>query len=285
MEQHGRIEKNPLKSVQKAQTNGRQVRMRRAFTDDEMKRLLKVAGARRVVYLIALYTGLRRAELSKLTRTDLHLEAEQPFVSVRASMTKNHKQATIALHPDLVPELRVVLKHLPANEPRLLAHLIPGMAAFKKDLKAAGVEFMNAQGQRADFHSLRHTLATNLARAGTAPRVAMEIMRHSDIKLTTKTYTDAGLLPVSDAVIKLPSLVESEFTRTQICTQSLSRGGHALSVQGNKKAKNHSLETTEAQPLAPPETAPVRTRQEKEKGAPSRTRTYNQLIKSQLLYH
>jgi integrase len=49
-----------------------------------------------------------------------------------------------------------------------------------------GIEFINAKGYRADFHSLRHTLATNLARAGTAPRVAMEIMRHSDMRLTSK---------------------------------------------------------------------------------------------------
>jgi hypothetical protein len=31
--------------------------------------------------------------------------------------------------------------------------------------------------------------------AGTAPRAAMEIMRHSAMRLTSKTYTDAGLLP------------------------------------------------------------------------------------------
>jgi hypothetical protein len=39
----------------------------------------------------------------------------------------------------------------------------------------------------------------------------MEAMRHSDIRLTTKTYTDTGLLPVSDAVVKLLS-----FTRPQL---------------------------------------------------------------------
>jgi integrase len=113
MERHERIEKNPLKRVQKVQTNGRQVRLRRAFTDDEMKRLLKVAGTRKVVYLMAIYTGLRRGELSKLLRTDLHLDAAQPFINVRASTTKNHKQAILALHPDLVPELNSVLASLP----------------------------------------------------------------------------------------------------------------------------------------------------------------------------
>ena len=44
MEKHERIAKNPLKNVQKVQTNGKQVRPRRAFTDDEMRRLLNVAG-------------------------------------------------------------------------------------------------------------------------------------------------------------------------------------------------------------------------------------------------
>jgi integrase len=89
---------------------------------------------------------------------------------------------------------------------------MPTIKRFKADRKAAGIEFVNPTGHRADFHSLRHTLATNLARAGTAPRVAMEIMRHSDMRLTAKTYTDAGLLPVADAVLELPYLSS---TKTQ----------------------------------------------------------------------
>ena len=77
-----------------------------------MTRLLKVAGTRKVIYLMAVYTGLRRGELSKLLRTDLHLEAAQPFISFRASATKNHKQEIIALHTDLVSELETVLANL-----------------------------------------------------------------------------------------------------------------------------------------------------------------------------
>jgi len=86
--------------------------LRRALTNDEMTRLLKVAGTRKVIYLMAVYTGLRRGELSKLLRTDLHLEAAQPFISFRASATKNHKQEIIALHTDLVSELETVLANL-----------------------------------------------------------------------------------------------------------------------------------------------------------------------------
>ncbi len=73
------------------------------------------------------------------------------------------------------------------------------------------------EGRRADFHSLRHTRATNLARRNIAPRVAMEILRHSDIRLTMNRYTDASLLPVADAIGKLPSFATSDtaFSNTQ----------------------------------------------------------------------
>ena len=58
----------------------------------------------------------------------------------------------------------------------------------------------------------------------------MEIMRHSDMRLTAKTYTDAGLLPVVDAVLKLPFLGKREDTSTQIGTQDLFREGRDLST-------------------------------------------------------
>jgi integrase len=195
-----------------------------------MQRLLKVAGKRKVVYLCAVYTGLRRSELAALERPDLHLDGGKSFVNVRASTTKNRQQAVIALHPELVTELRTHVAKLPVGTLRIFASVMPTMKRFKADLMAAGIEFINAKGYRADFHSLRHTLTTNLARAGTAPRVAMEIMRHSDMRLTLKTYTDAGLLPVADAVLKLPYLANPKAPSTQIGTQDLFREGHDLSA-------------------------------------------------------
>jgi integrase len=165
MEKHERIAKNPLKYVQKVHKNGKQVRPRRAFTDDEMYRLLAIAGPRKVLYVTAALTGLRRSELSQLERSDIHFEAEKPFLNVRASTTKNYKQAVIALHPDVTAELGLLIKSLPSSETNVFAHLMPSMDRFRADLKAAGIEFINDKGLRSDFHSLRYTLATNLARA------------------------------------------------------------------------------------------------------------------------
>ncbi len=205
MKRHNRIACNPLETIQKIQTNGTQIRPRRALTDGEMHRLLAVSGSRRVIYLTAVYTGLRRSELMSLERTDLHLEAEKPFITVPASATKNHKQVVLALHPDLIPELSQRLEKLPSLEQKIFADLMPTMDLFRADLKAAQIDFIDARGRRVDFHSLRHTLATNLARSGVAPRIAMEIMRHSDMRLTMITYMDTELLPTTDAIVSLPS--------------------------------------------------------------------------------
>jgi len=50
------------------------------------------------------------------------------------------------------------------------------------------------------------TFGTNLTLSGAAPRVVMELMRHSDIKLTMKISTDAGRLPLTESVNLLPPI-------------------------------------------------------------------------------
>ena len=65
-------------------------------------------------------------------------------------------------------------------------------------------------GKVFDFHGLRHTFLTNLARSGVHPRIMQAMARHSDPKLTLGRYTRIrrsanrvtrlGLLPdLSDA--------------------------------------------------------------------------------------
>ena len=137
-------------------------------------------------------------------------------------------------------------------------------AAFDRQ-RRAGIEFIDAKGRRADFHSLRHTLGTNLALAGTAPRVAMEAMRHSDIRLTTKTYTDTGLLPVSDAVAKLPSFLGSPEKDSQIDSQTLFRDGQALSIPVVKSTNGSKRKANANQELTGVVSGPVTTGQDSKK--------------------
>ena len=215
--EHERVLTNPLTVVGKAETRGKERRKRRALTADEMRRLLNVAGPRKVIYLLAVFTGLRRAEIGELRKGDFHLYGDNPYVRARAATTKNHKEATLWLHPEVVDELRKVIPKAAApDEPAF--ECVPPMEQFRVDLMAARIPFEDEDGRRADFHALRHTLATNLTLAGVSPRVAMEFMRHSDLRLTHKTYTDASLLPLAEAVEKLPRFTKDD---TQIRTQSL----------------------------------------------------------------
>jgi len=277
MERNERIARNPIKHVQKVAPSTNRRRPRRAFADDEMARLLAVAGPRRVVYLAAVFTGLRRGELSAVERDDLHLEAEKPFVHARASTTKNGKDAVIALHPDVLPELRALLVSLPSRTKLVFADRMPTMDQFRADLKAAGIPFINEKGLRADFHSLRHTLGTNLLRKGTALRVAMEAMRHSDVRLTTKTYADAALLPVADAVLDLPSLVPQPKggakADTQIDTQNLFPEDPSPSTLVTSLEADEASEVSVDQGQTKAVTAQVMTCQENGKGGQNRIRT------------
>ncbi len=59
---------------------------------------------------------------------------------------------------------------------------------------------------RVDFHSLRHTFGTALAKAGVAPKVAMDLMRHSDINLTMRLYSHTVLTDRASALATVPSL-------------------------------------------------------------------------------
>ena len=210
MQRAGRLDQNPVQSVRKVKTAGQEVVKRRALTNNEVRRLLEVAGPRKAVYLIAVNTGLRRAELAALQKGDCFLYGDNPYLKVRASTTKNNKAATIWLNEEVAAELKTLVAAR-ADLDEAVFEAIPDMDQFRKDLAAAGIPF-EVQGRRADFHALRHTLATNLACCGVLPRVAMEFMRHSEMRLTNKTYTDVAHLSLAEAADMLPKFTTGKGT-------------------------------------------------------------------------
>ena len=241
--------------------------------------------------MTAVFTGLRRGELAALEWDDVDLDAERPFLKARASTTKNHKEAVIGLHQDVAAELRLIRPRRPAPKKGIFEGLMPRIKRFKADLKKANVNYINARGQRADFHSLRYTLATNLALAGTPPRVAMEIMRRSDMRLTAKTYTDAGLLAVWDKVANLPSFStghpvkdsQIDSQNSQIDSQNLVRTSPSLSVPGRKIANLSEMQLADKQHSTSDMSGPVTTSQENvewsgRQDSNSKPTPYNQVL-------
>lgn len=200
---NGFLGENPIAKVKRIPVRGRHAFERRALSGQEIKKLLSAAPeSRRVVYVVALTTGLRRGELEAVKVADIFLDADQPYLRARASTTKNGKEALLYLHADAVDILRGWLFGLDRDS---LCFDVPSMDIFRKDLKFAGIDSSNS-GSRLDFHSLRHTFCTRLAQSGISPQVAKEAMRHSDIALTTNIYTDAGQLSVASDLLRLPSL-------------------------------------------------------------------------------
>ncbi len=239
MERHGRIPENPLKHMTKVESRGREP-ARRALTQAEVRRLLEAAGSRKLAYLIPLFTGLRRQEVNALCWGDVDLGASGPVLRVRASTTKNKKQALIRIHQELAAELLRVRPREYLSSAAVLPDGVPSMKVMREDLAAANIPFIDERGRRADFHALRQTFGTNLTLAGVMPRVVMELMRHSDLKLTMKTYTDATQLPVADAVGHLPWYGQNN-PLPQLLPQELVPPGQALSqsVIRNDKSEAH----------------------------------------------
>ena len=226
LKRQGAIVANPLENVGKVRVEGRQVRERRAFTDDEASRLVAAAGpARGALYRTALCTGLRRSELGALSWGDLHLDATPAWVLARASTTKNGHQDRQVVHPEAAAALAAIRPE--PCDPSATVFAMPSMKQFRKNLAAAGIAYRDAQGRVADFHALRHTLATNLSRAGVGLAVAMQVMRHSEARLTLKTYTDSEQLPTAAAVLNLPGIddkrLQGRLQRLGIAWHSVAR--------------------------------------------------------------
>jgi hypothetical protein len=195
---------NPLESVGRADSD-RDGNDKAALTAEQAEALLDATTRHRLLYLVAIRTGLRRGELRKLQWGDLQLDGERPHVKLRASATKARRADTLPLREDAAEALREARPADAKPMDRVFLSM-PKMWTFRADLDRAGIPHYDERGRKMCFHSLRVTFGTWLAQAGTAPRVHMELLRHTDLKLTMTYYTDPRLLDTARAVADLPDL-------------------------------------------------------------------------------
>lgn len=191
---------------------------RRALSDSEVERLLAatLAGStvmkmepteRHMLYVLALSTGLRASELASLKRESISLESNPPTFKVSAGYSKRRRHDVLPLPSNILDMARAWLGGKKAGEA-----LWPGSWAknryagrmLKADLEAAEIPYRNDDGQFADFHALRHTFISNLARGGVPLATAQKLARHSTPVLTAARYTHIDLADQSKEVEKLP---------------------------------------------------------------------------------
>ena len=157
----------------------------------------------------------------------------------------------------------------------------------------------DSAGRVVDFHALRVTFITMLVRSGVSVKAAQELARHSDPKLTMNTYTRLGVTDLAGALEALPSVPtgnppEREASRatgtddTPVQKDSLVKTCRLIPRQlAQNKAINH--DTRRSKDINVTDLRIDENTNENavfegvKRDAPCRTRTYNLLIKSQLL--
>ena len=170
-------------------------RQERSFEFDEFAALLEAAakgperfglsGAqRRLVYLLALETGLRRNELRKLTPASFNFKKCTVFIG--GDNTKNGDDTEQNLSPQLNQQIKEYVRMM---MPNVQLFNIPDKSAamLQDDCAAAGIEVNNIRG-RLKFHSLRHTTASFLIALGNNLKIVQEVMRHKSIDITVSRY-------------------------------------------------------------------------------------------------
>ncbi len=292
-----RLDSDPLVNLPRFDLIGDKRRQRRAFTRDELNRLLAIAGPRELLYRLAVGTGLRRRELQRLQWRDVLIDdVDRPCIALRAEVTKSKRADVVPLHHDLRARL---LAARPAD-------FTPTMPVFKRvcawdtwcvDLDRAGLKYVGDDGKMLGFHSLRTTFATELERAGASPRTIMQLMRHTDYRLTASTYTDVRVLDTFGAVEKIrlfdptePASIPAAKTGTD------DRPVEAVAARDQgRDQKPRVLRRCTAQIGASKATAEGAEKPTKigvfarigegKENSPSRTRTYNNPVNSRVLYH
>lgn len=153
---------------------------------------------RGLLYLFSALTGLRSSECKGIRWADIELgdkDGADAWVTPRPATTKAKRRDPLPLDPRLaslltawredlgrregrVPAPTAAVFHVPKNLPELL----------RKDAAWAEIPVVDDEGRRLDFHSLRATYATLLARAGVPMQIARRMIRHVDPKLTARHY-------------------------------------------------------------------------------------------------
>jgi integrase len=211
--QRGYLDTDPLKALAPFDTTPQT--LRRTLTVDEIQSLLRVADpARRLLYEVALLSGLRAGELRQLS-TD-HLDRTNNGLTLDASWTKNRKAEFQPLPAGLIERMSASAENGEARGlydrhyrrsdaqrggPSNPILFVPSSLSrcLDQDLKRAGISKVTVLG-KLDFHALRTTYVNLVLESGVSPKEAQALARHSSPNLTFNVYGRTSASRLSEAV-------------------------------------------------------------------------------------
>ena len=148
----------------------------------------------------ALADGLAKAETRRDDVMPLRPDLAQALVAYTADMPANARLFNVPEKP--AEMLRADLRRARAWWIREM----PDKAARRARRQSSFLATRDDAGRVVDFHALRHTFITRLARSGVAPAVAKSLARHSTIVLTMDHYTHILIEDERAALDRLPAI-------------------------------------------------------------------------------
>ena len=198
-------EQRPMLELQTIRTGPDKGKRLAEVSEETRVRAGRKGKERRLAYLLAVWTGLRRNEIRQLTWGDIQIDTIPARLTLRAKTTKSKRADALPLHPQLADELRAC-RPAEVKPTDMVIGVVPNMKCLRADLAMAKIPDKDEAGRYVDFHSLRVSLSTMLAANRVSPRAAQALMRHTDPRLTAGVYTDEKLLPLAAELLNVPSI-------------------------------------------------------------------------------
>ncbi|NLD36401.1 MAG: tyrosine-type recombinase/integrase [Desulfatiglans sp.] len=139
------------------------------------------------ITITAYHTGMRRSEVLGLKRS--HLNMREGLIQLKAEDTKNGRPRTIPMNKELLN----LFRKMPVNFQSEYLFLFKGQpvydvrASFQAAVKKTGLAYGRKGGLT--FHSIRHTVNTDMRRAGIHQSVIQAIMGHEDHSMFARYNT------------------------------------------------------------------------------------------------
>lgn len=218
----GRLQADPIASVEPLDARRDLKKRRRALALDEQRKLLasvrkgKVRGQRipatgderALAYRLALECALRRDEIASLRVGQLELDAEPPRIIWRGTEVKGRREQVVPLRVKTAELLAAECTgKLPSAR---IFPWFPGASAalrwLRDDLAAAGIEAVDEHGREVDWHALRKSSGTLFQRVGRDLDATARFLRHGDARTTRAHYLDDDVPALGQLLEALPDL-------------------------------------------------------------------------------
>lgn len=179
-----RAEKNPVPKIKKPK---QELMPPKAVLHEDILRVFShLSEKARAPFEFMYYAGLRPSEAARLERKNIDLKNEN--IDLYPDQTKTAERGIIPINPSLLP----TIKRLLAAETK---YLFPWGETYQKEFKKPWAKACKQAGIHITPYQLRHSFATRLLEKTGDIRTVQQLMRHTDIKMTTRyaTAVDAKL--------------------------------------------------------------------------------------------